>query len=227
MPDPATAPASAAARTGAADRGPLILGFDCSGPWCAAALIRGGDVLAQVHEDMPRGQAERLMVLLEALLAGAAIRWGDLAAIGVGVGPGNFTGTRIAVAAARGLALALNVPAISVGRCEAAAHGLPRPVRVTVPTRRDAVFWQDFTRTGLPPTPDLPRQGHPGALPPGPAIGQPVLPLAEAVARIAALRLHDAAGQPDGAAPSRPAPIYLRPADAAPPADPPPPILPG
>ena len=40
-------------------------------------------------------------------------------AIGVGVGPGNFTGIRIAVAAARGLALALDIPAIGVTGFEA------------------------------------------------------------------------------------------------------------
>ena len=51
----------------------------------------------------------------------------------------------------------------------------------------------------------------------GTALPQPV-PLVEAIARIAATRLD--APQP------RPAPFYLRGADAAPPSDPPPVILP-
>lgn len=200
------------------DEAVAVLGFDCSGPWCAAAVIRGGALLAAVQEEMPRGQAERLMPLIESLLAQAGLGWRDLDAVGVGVGPGNFTGIRIAVAAARGLALSLGVPAIGVGACEAAALSLPRPCRVVLPARAGTVFWQDFATDHLPATPDLPRQGTPDALPAGPPVRAPAVPLAEAVARIAARRL------PLAPLP-RPAPIYLRPADAVPPADPPPRIL--
>ena len=81
---------------------PVVLGFDTSAAHCAAALLRGDAVLAAVHEDMTKGQAERLMPMLEEMLAGAGLGWGDLDVIGVGTGPGNFTGIRVAVAAARG-----------------------------------------------------------------------------------------------------------------------------
>ena len=199
---------------------PVVLGFDCSGPWCAVAVIRGGAVLACVQEDMARGQAERLMPLAESVLAQAGVAWRDLSAIGVGTGPGNFTGIRIAVAAARGLALSLDVPAIGVGACEAAAFALPRPCRVILPARAGTVFWQDFLTDTLPPIPGLPDQDVAEALRPGPPVASSPVPLAEAVARIAAARL------PQAPLP-RPAPVYLRPADAAPPADPPPRILPG
>ncbi|MEO1960420.1 MAG: tRNA (adenosine(37)-N6)-threonylcarbamoyltransferase complex dimerization subunit type 1 TsaB, partial [Paracoccus sp. (in: a-proteobacteria)] len=53
-------------------------------------------------------------------------------------------------------------------------------------------------------------QAAAGALPPGPAPAAPAIPLAEAIARLA-LERRDSPAQP------RPAPIYLRPADAAPP----------
>lgn len=74
---------------------------------------------------MDKGQAERLIPLLELVLSEAAMDWSDVAALAVGTGPGNFTGVRIAVAAARGLALGLGVPAIGVTRLEALAHGHP------------------------------------------------------------------------------------------------------
>ncbi|MCB1397491.1 MAG: tRNA (adenosine(37)-N6)-threonylcarbamoyltransferase complex dimerization subunit type 1 TsaB, partial [Rhodobacteraceae bacterium] len=74
-----------------------VLGFDTSGAWCAAAVLRGGEILSSRRLDMPRGQGEALMPLLETTLAEAGIGWHDLAALGVGIGPGNFTGTRIAV----------------------------------------------------------------------------------------------------------------------------------
>ena len=70
------------------------LGFDTSAAHCAAALIQGDRLLAQAHEDMARGQPERLFPLLGELLAGAGVDWRDLSVIGCGTGPGNFTGIR-------------------------------------------------------------------------------------------------------------------------------------
>lgn len=183
----------------------LSLGFDTSAAHCAAALIQGDRLLAQVHEDMARGQAEHLFPLLEELLAGAGLGWRDLSVIGCGTGPGNFTGIRISVAAARGLSLSLGIPAVGVTVTEAMAHGLPRPCRVAIPARPAGLIWQDFG-TGVE---SQPRQDLPEDMPPGPPIAQPVMPLTEGIARIALAR-RDMSGLP------RPAPVYLRPADAAP-----------
>jgi tRNA threonylcarbamoyl adenosine modification protein YeaZ len=191
---------------------PLTLGFDTSAAHCAAALLCGGRLLAVQAEAMPTGQAERLMPMLAGLLAAAGAGWRDVARIGVGTGPGNFTGVRIAVAAARGLALGLGVPAVGVTGFEAHARDLPRPVTVVLPLRRGVVAVQRLPGGA----PDLRDAGAD----PGPGPFAPLLApadLAVAIARIAAAR---PPGQP------RPAPLYLRPADAAPPADPPPAILP-
>ena len=113
----------------------LIVAFDTSAAHCAAALLSGDRVLAARAEEMGRGQAERLMPLLEEMLADAGAAWRDLARIGVGVGPGNFTGIRISVSAARGLALALGVPAIGVTTFDATRAA---PIRSTSrgPARR-------------------------------------------------------------------------------------------
>ena len=93
---------------------PTLLAFDTSAAHCAAALLSGGRIVRAVHEDMTRGQAERLMPMLEELLANEGAVWEELDAIAVGVGPGNFTGIRIGVSAARGLAMSLAIPAIGV-----------------------------------------------------------------------------------------------------------------
>ncbi len=174
---------------------------------------------------MAKGQAERLLPLLEEVLAEANLGWRDLNAIGVGTGPGNFTGVRISVAAARGLALSLGVPAIGVTRLEALAHGLPRPVTVVEDARRDEVYVQHFSVGGPEPAALRALAGLSVAGPvTGSAAGNvegdavaPAMPMVEAIARIAASRAQDP--QP------RPAPFYLRGADAAPPSDPPPVIL--
>lgn len=206
-----------------------ILAFDTSAAHCAAALLSGERVLAQASIDMARGQAEALIPLLEEVLRDAGLGWADLDALAVGVGPGNFTGIRIAVSAARGLALGLGIPAIGVSVFEARAEGLPRPLAVLEDARRDEVYLQVFApQPGPPriiPRCDLPALGD--MVLTGMAasqIGQdgdsPILPprypLAEAIARVAA-RKTDV---------PRPAPLYIRAADAAPPSDPAPVILP-
>lgn len=199
---------------------PSILAFDTSAAQCAAALLCGDRLILKI-EDMQKGQAERLLPLLEELLAEADLDWGDLNALAVGTGPGNFTGVRIAVAAARGLAMALGIPAIGVTRLEALAYGSPRPVSVVEDARRGEVYVQTFAVDGIGKA-RLAAAGSPGDLADlrvGSAVGlTAALPLTEAMARIAAGRL--------GQAHPRPAPFYLRGADAAPPSDPPPVILP-
>jgi tRNA threonylcarbamoyladenosine biosynthesis protein TsaB len=198
-----------------------ILAFDTSAAHCAAALLLPDRVILR-HEPMEKGQAERLVPLLEEVLAEGGLAWGDLKAIAVGTGPGNFTGVRIAVAGARGLALGLGIPAVGVTRLEALAYGLPRPLTVIEDARRGEVYLQEFTDTG-PGAARLARADEAAAGPvtgsaAGPAALHSTMPLVEAIARISALRA--TAPQP------RPAPFYLRGADAAPPADPPPVILP-
>jgi len=198
---------------------PTILAFDTSAAHCAAALLVGGEIIAERREEMGRGQAERLMPLLEELLAEAGKDWRDLDALAVGVGPGNFTGIRIAVSAARGLALGLGKPAIGVSTLEAQAEGTARPCLSLHDARRGMTFAQVLGEDG-PQAPEIvlnPAKIHP-ELVRAPVADPAGLP--PAMARIAAQRLASGAPIP------RPAPLYIRSADAAPPKDPAPVILP-
>ncbi len=175
---------------------------------------------------MERGQVERLLPMLEEALHEAGCGWSDLGALAVCTGPGNFTGLRIGVAAARGLALALDRPAIGVTRLEALAEGRAGPVIVAIDARRDALYLQRFDG-GAPLGPpalitaaDLPAPDGALRLGAAAAVGSPEAaetPDAETLARIAARRL--------GAGAPPPAPLYLRPPDAAPAPDLPPVLL--
>ncbi|WPZ22600.1 tRNA (adenosine(37)-N6)-threonylcarbamoyltransferase complex dimerization subunit type 1 TsaB [Sulfitobacter faviae] len=200
--------------------GPLILAFDTSAAHCAAALLSGDRILASRTELMTKGQAERIMVLCEELLSEAGLAYADLTALGVGIGPGNFTGIRIAVSAARGLALGLGIPAVGVDAFDALREGHDGACACAVDARRDQVFLQGFDNPGI----SAPALHDATALPAftGPLIGAggepPAMPVAEAIARIAARRF--------ASNPPRPAPLYLRPADAAPARDAAPVLLP-
>lgn len=226
------------------DLSPTVLAFDTSAAHCAAAVLKDGSILAERLEPMERGQAERLMPLLEEMLAESKISWRDLDAVGVGVGPGSFTGVRIAVSAARGLALTLGVPAIGVSNFElmhdlASPAGAPITI-VSLPAPRGQAYVQEF-RDGAPQSPpkvidptdasavldleagavvlghhatDVARSCNANALD---------AELAEIGGRIARAAARKFA---PGETPNRPVPLYIRPADAAPPREAPPAILP-
>lgn len=210
-----------------------ILAFDTSAAHCAAALLLNGTIAASRCESMQKGQAERLFPLLEDMLSEAAISWRDLTALAVGIGPGNFTGVRIAVSAARGLALSLNIPAHGISTFEAQALDLPRPCLSLIDARQGKLYLQRFGAQ-----PEAPTQADLATLPeslflPGLSVcgdhatevaarlgaqaRPPAHPLAQAMALIAANRPAPA---------HRPAPLYLRSADAAPARESAPTILP-
>jgi tRNA threonylcarbamoyladenosine biosynthesis protein TsaB len=79
----------------------MLLALDTSGSAAQAALLGGNrTLLAARSEPMATGHAERLLPLIEDMLAGAGVRYEQLSRIGVTIGPGSFTGMRIALAAA-------------------------------------------------------------------------------------------------------------------------------
>jgi tRNA threonylcarbamoyl adenosine modification protein YeaZ len=183
----------------------VVLAFDTSAAHCAAALLSGDCACYQI-EAMAKGQAERLVPMLDELLARAGVDWADIDLIAVGTGPGNFTGIRIAVALARGLSLGLGIPAVGVTGFEV----LGGKTAVAIPAPRGQVYLQ-----------------HPGH---APQIAEAAPPDARHLADMSleAFVIELAwVGRRKAAQPQpRPAPFYLRGADAAPASDAPPVILP-
>ena len=128
---------------------PLILAFDTSGPYCAAALLSGDAVITQAVEEMKKGQAERLMFLLEELLQLHGLAYADLDALAVGTGPGNFTGIRIGVSAARGLALGLGIPAYGVNGFEQRAILDPSATVHSIAAPREQRYVRDASGAAM------------------------------------------------------------------------------
>lgn len=94
------------------------LAFDtCFGACSAALRLRGpaGDwQLREDYREMPTGQAEALLPMIEALMTAAGLQFADLSKIAVTIGPGSFTGARIGLSAARGFRLSLGVPVVTL-----------------------------------------------------------------------------------------------------------------
>ena len=144
-----------------------ILAFDTCFDGCSACVARADNDavvdLASVRERFETGHAERLVPMIDDVMARSGMTFSALDRIAVTVGPGTFTGTRIGVAAARGLALAtgislvgassLAVMAVGAGDALEAGDAGPGPatefdLMIAVDARRGEVYAQLFDATG-------------------------------------------------------------------------------
>ncbi|MEO1537065.1 MAG: tRNA (adenosine(37)-N6)-threonylcarbamoyltransferase complex dimerization subunit type 1 TsaB [Pseudomonadota bacterium] len=201
---------------------PTILAFDTSAAHCAAALLMGGTIVARRYEEMKKGQAERLFPMLEEVLGDVSAVWKDLDAIGVGTGPGNFTGIRIAVSAARGLALGLDIPAVGISTFEIAQRmGQPRGDGLGwteyLPAPQGRAYAQGFRDAQLTGAPWI-VDGHESDT-------LSYMNTAWSGETLEHLATRTATKLAEAVRMSPPAPLYIRPPDAAPSSDPPPVIL--
>ena len=135
------------------------LAIDTAGAYCSAALrhgegCEGGARISARFEPMGRGQAERILPMIEALLLEAGLDYSDLDKILCTIGPGSFTGVRIGIALAKGLALANGTPLSGAARSlvignKYARMEVARPGRfaVIIDAGRDEIYGQGFSLT--------------------------------------------------------------------------------
>jgi len=122
----------------------LVLGLDTCLNSCSVAALDGARVLASRREVMARGHQERLAPMAREVVAEAGREWADFDRIAVTVGPGSFTGLRVGVAFAKGLASALDRPAVGIGALEALAAEAEGLVAAVIDARRDQLYLQIF-----------------------------------------------------------------------------------
>lgn len=202
---------------------PLTLVIETATAACSVALIRGGAVVAERHEVVGRGHAERLIPMIAELPGG-----GRADRILVDCGPGSFTGIRVGIAAARGLALGWRAPVtgfsslpLVAAAAFAADHALSA-LAVVLEGGHGEVFMQAFTRplaeTG--PFASLKPEAALAALGGRPAVGNGIRHLAaldlSLDLRDALPRAADAALLDPGFIALPPRPIYGRAPDAKP-----------
>ncbi len=126
----------------------IVLGLDTCLSSCSVAVLDGERVLASAREVMARGHQERLARMAQQVMAEADLAFDKLGRIAVTVGPGSFTGLRVGIAFAKGLALALDLPAVGIGTLEAlaaeAGQDSGRLVFPAIDARRGQLYLQAF-----------------------------------------------------------------------------------
>ena len=125
-----------------------ILALETSTEYCSVALWQDGAVDGS-EARVVQSHSERLLAMVDALLARHGMNFAALDAIAFGEGPGSFTGLRIACGVTQGLAFAANLPVIGVGTLLAMAHAT-RAERVIccVDARMQEIYHAAYERNG-------------------------------------------------------------------------------
>jgi tRNA threonylcarbamoyladenosine biosynthesis protein TsaB len=107
------------------------------------ALVDGERLVAEYLLDVSVTHSERLLAVLDRVLADAGWSPRDLQGLAVAVGPGSFTGLRVGISSVKGLAFALGLPVAAVPTLDAMAAALPwasLPVCPVLRARRNEVY---------------------------------------------------------------------------------------
>jgi tRNA threonylcarbamoyladenosine biosynthesis protein TsaB len=150
-----------------------LLGIETSGRVGSVALSVDGRVDSREIANA-REQTERLLAVVDELLAGAGLEVARLDGIAFGRGPGSFTGLRVATAVAQGLAAPARVALLPVSSLLCLAQRAWRSERVEhavacVDAHMGEIYWGEFElRDGMMRAAGRERLGAPSELaPPG------------------------------------------------------------
>jgi len=127
-----------------------LLAIETATEACSVALVHGETVIAR-SELAPRRHAERVLPMADELLAEAGLGKHALDGIAVGRGPGAFTGVRLAVSLAQGMALALDLPVVTISSLAALALEAPEDdaaILAVIDARMGEIYAASYRRDG-------------------------------------------------------------------------------
>jgi tRNA threonylcarbamoyladenosine biosynthesis protein TsaB len=127
-----------------------ILALDTATEACSIAL-QIGDTILERYVELDRGHAERLLPMVDEVLAESGLALGSLDAIAFGRGPGGFTGVRLAASVAQGLAFGAGLGVVPVSDLAAVAQralsihpGIAGVLTVNDARMRE-IYWATFS----------------------------------------------------------------------------------
>lgn len=127
-----------------------ILAIDTATEACSVAIWDQGETHA-LFELCPREHTQRILPMVQQLLASCGLTLSQLDALAFGRGPGSFTGVRIGIGISQGLALGANLPMLGISTLQTLAQGAWRMtgaqrVLAAIDARMGEVYWGAFER---------------------------------------------------------------------------------
>ncbi len=141
----------------------MELSIDTASEIASVALSQKGALLAEITWRCRRNHTVELLPTIDRLLAHVSASKQELTALFVCIGPGMYTGLRVGVSTAKGLAFALGLPLVGVGRLELDAYphaAFPGPIVALHRAGRGELAWAAYRadpwRELVPPRLSLP-----------------------------------------------------------------------
>lgn len=127
-----------------------ILALDTATEACSVALLDDQRVLA-TFELCAREHTQRILPMVQQILADAGLSLAQMDALAFGRGPGSFTGVRIGIGIAQGLALGADLPMIGISSLQTMAQSAWRlqqseRVLAAIDARMGEVYWGEYQR---------------------------------------------------------------------------------
>lgn len=127
-----------------------ILAIDTATEACSVALQHNGK-LTSLDELSPRTHTQRILPMIDELLAQANISIKQVDALVFGRGPGSFTGVRVGVGIAQGLAMGANLPVVPISNLLAMAQAAYEQTGATnvvalIDARMNEVYFAQYER---------------------------------------------------------------------------------
>lgn len=125
-----------------------LLALDTATEACSVAISQDGNIVEH-FEVIPREHSQKIIPMIDKLLAAAGLSMKQLDGIAFGRGPGAFTGLRIAAGITQGLSYAADLPVIPVSNLAALAHyGIRQyqteSVLCAIDARMSEVYWAQY-----------------------------------------------------------------------------------
>jgi tRNA threonylcarbamoyladenosine biosynthesis protein TsaB len=131
---------------------PTILALDTASDVCSIALLSADGYIREQTQTVAREHTQRILPMINEMLAEADIRLQQVDAIAFSCGPGSFTGLRICLSIAQGLAYGADLPLVPVSSLLAMAAGARRTLSLpeqsviisVLDARMDEVYWAAY-----------------------------------------------------------------------------------
>lgn len=129
-----------------------ILAIDTATEACSVALLHNGQI-SSLDELSPRTHTQRILPMVDELLAKAGLSLKQVDALAFGRGPGSFTGVRVGVGIAQGLAMGANLPVVPVSNLLTMAQAAYEKTGATnvvalIDARMNEVYFAQYERVG-------------------------------------------------------------------------------
>lgn len=103
-----------------------ILYLDTSSKYLSLAVAQDNKVLSRTHRQLDRRHSAQLACLIDKMLKRAKVSLKEIDGFCVSRGPGSFTGLRIGITAIKGLAYALEKPAVAIPSLDILAQNVKK-----------------------------------------------------------------------------------------------------